>query len=496
MSLILAFDQGTTSSRSIVFDLSGAPLASAAQEFTQHYPSPGLVEHNPDEIWESQLATAKEALRRADRQASDLAAIGITNQRETTLLWSRDTGKPIGRAIVWQDRRTADHCNRLKEQGLEATVRERTGLVIDPYFSATKIAWMLNNIDGARKEAEAGNLAFGTVDSWLIYKLTGGERHVTDVTNASRTMLFNLHTLDWDDELLRELDIPRTLMPEVAPSAGNLGTTEPGLFGTAIPISGVAGDQQAALFGQACFQVGMAKNTYGTGSFVVMNTGDRPVIADGVLTTLGWQLQGARPTYALEASIFITGAAIQWLRDSLGLIQTSAEVEDLAASVADNGGVYFVPALTGLGSPHWDPYARGLIIGLTRGSTRAHLARAALEAMAFQTCDGIRAMEAPSETPLQELRVDGGACVNNLLMQFQADLLGRPVLRPRVTETTALGAAYLAAVGQGLASTEDLARTWALDRRFEPTMSAARREALHRDWTRAVKRAGRWQTPS
>ncbi len=496
MTYYLAFDQGTTSSRSIVFDARGQVVASASQEFTQHYPQPGRVEHDANELWESQLATARTALRKAGLTGRDIAALGITNQRETTVVWDRKSGKPVAPAIVWQDRRTAPLCNELKAQGLEATVKEKTGLVIDPYFSATKLQWLLEHTPGLRKRAEAGELAFGTVDSWLLYQLTGKQRHLTDVTNASRTMLFNLHTLNWDDELLRLLDIPRALLPNVRPSAGHFATCDDGLLGASIPICGVAGDQQAALFGQACFEAGMAKNTYGTGSFVVMNTGEQAVLGEGVLTTLAWQLEGEAPQYALEASIFITGAAVQWLRDGLGVIKTSAEIEALAASVPDNGGVYFVPALTGLGAPHWDPHARGTIVGLTRGSTRAHLARAALEAMAYQTRDGIEAMEALSGTPLKELRVDGGASVNDLLMQFQADVLQRPVLRPRVTETTALGAAFLAAVGSGHASPNVLADTWALERRFEPSMSASESARYYWHWQRALARARAWEEPA
>jgi len=470
MKPILALDQGTTSSRSIVFDLEGNLLGLAQQEFTQHFPEPGWVEHNPEEIWDSQLATAREALKRAGISASELGAIGITNQRETTILWERRTGRPVYRAIVWQDRRTAGICDELKARGLEPVFHQKTGLVLDPYFSGTKIKWILDHHPDLRARAEAGELAFGTVDSWLIFRLTGGQVHATDVTNASRTLLFNIHQLEWDEELLGYLGVPRAILPEVRPSAGSFGETDPGLLGARVPIAGVAGDQQAALFGQACFSAGMAKNTYGTGAFVVMNTGEKAVLGEGVLTTLAWQLPQEGPRYALEGSIFIAGAAVQWLRDGLGLISSSAQVEDLAASVPDNGGVYFVPALVGLGAPHWDAYARGAILGLTRGATKAHLARATLESMAYQTRDAIEAMSRASEVPLRELRVDGGAAVNNLLMQFQADILGVPVLRPKVTETTALGAAYLAAIGVGLAKREDLACSWALDRRFEPSM--------------------------
>ncbi len=490
---ILALDQGTTSSRSIVFDLEGRILGTAQQEFTQHFPQPGLVEHNPEEIWETQLATAKEALKRAAVAASDLTAIGITNQRETTVLWERKSGRPVYRAIVWQDRRTAGICDELKAKGLEPLFHEKTGLLLDPYFSGTKLKWLLDTQPGLRERAEAGELAFGTVDSWLIYKLTGGQTYVTDVTNASRTLMFNIHTLSWDDELLMALGIPRSLLPKVLPSAGEFGTTDPGLLGAAVSIRGVAGDQQAALFGQACFTPGMAKNTYGTGAFVVMNTGEKPVFGDGVLTTVAWQIAGQPAQYALEGSIFIAGAAVQWLRDGLELIHTSSEVEDLAGSVEDAGGVYFVPALVGLGAPHWDPYARGAILGLTRGSTKAHLARAALEAMAYQTKDAIDAMDKASGITLKELRVDGGAVVNNLLMQFQSDVLGVPVLRPGVAETTALGAAFLAAIGSGAATQDEIQAHWALERRFEPAMEAETRDRLYQGWTKAVGRALNWE---
>lgn len=515
MPYILALDQGTTSSRAIVFDDRGTLVASAQQEFTQHYPAHGQVEHNPEEIWESQLATARLAIRRAKCKLADIAAIGITNQRETTILWDRKTGNPVGpnrRAIVWQDRRTAAICDELKRAGHEDLVRQRTGLLIDPYFSATKIRWMLDHADSRtgtrvrlkktslRKRAEDGEIAFGTVDSWLIWNLTGGEVHATDITNASRTLLFNIHTLDWDDDLLDLFGVPRAVLPNVVPSSGVIGETEPGLLSDArrtrddiaIPIAGVAGDQQAALFGQACFEPGMAKNTYGTGSFIVLNTGEEARLGDGVLTTIGWQLEGQQPVYAQEASIFITGAAVQWLLDGLGLIKTSAEVEDLANSVKDNGGVYFVPALTGLGAPHWDPYARGIIVGLTRGSTAAHLARATIEAMAYQTRDGIDAMQRATGIDLAELRVDGGAAANDMLLQFQADMLDTPVLRPEITETTALGAAYLAALGVGATTLKKIERQWKLDRRFKPKMKAQHRDARYRDWQRAVERSRAW----
>lgn len=519
MTHLLALDQGTTSSRAIVFSFSGDVVAAAQQEFTQHYPQPGWVEHNAEEIWQSQLAVTREAMRRANLDAHDIAAIGITNQRETTILWDRSTGKPISRAIVWQDRRTSEMCEHLKAAGHERIVREKTGLVLDPYFSATKLHWLLRD-DALRSKAEAGELCFGTVDSWLIYNFTGGQVHATDVTNAARTLLLNIHTLRWDPQLLKIFDIPRAVLPQVKPSSGVFATTDAGLLGGEIPIAGVAGDQQAALFGQACFQPGMAKNTYGTGSFVVMNIGSdafgcRPSAigrgseskaptdgrepkaespADGVLCTVAWQIGDAKPCYALEASIFITGAAVQWLRDGLGLIKTAAEVEDLAASVPDSGGVYFVPALAGLGSPHWDASARGTIVGITRGTTAAHLARATLEAIAYQVRDGIDAMRTASGIELRELRVDGGAAINDMLMQFQADMLDTPVIRPKVTETTALGAAYLAGLGVGALDLQQIESHWQPGQRFEPKMNASQRDVLHRNWKRAVTRACHWAT--
>jgi glycerol kinase len=492
MAHFLALDQGTTSSRTIVFDDTGNILASAQQEFTQHYPKPGLVEHNAEEIWESQLATIRKAMKRAKLDAGNIAGIGITNQRETTIVWDRKTGKPLSRAIVWQDRRTASMCDELKSQGHEEAVRSKTGLLLDPYFSGTKLRWLLDNVSGLREKAERGDACFGTVDSWLIYRLTGNEVHATDPSNASRTLLYNIHELDWDDELLAMLGVPRAMLPEVKPSAGAFGETDRGLLGGSIPIAGVAGDQQAALFGQACFDKGMAKNTYGTGSFIVLNTGETAVEGDGLLTTIAWQIHGKPPMYALEASIFITGAAVQWLRDGLGLIKTSAEVEDLAESVEDSGGVYFVPALAGLGAPHWDPYARGTIVGLTRGTTAAHIARATLEAIAYQVRDGIDAMKQSAHLDLKELRVDGGAAADDLLLQFQADMLDCPVLRPKVTETTALGAAALAMIGTGTLDMDGLRDRWQLDHRFEPRMDQAQRETLYRGWQRAVERSKRW----
>jgi glycerol kinase len=492
MKCLLALDQGTTSSRSMLFNLEGRPIGSAQQEFQQHFPQPGWVEHDPLDIWQSQLQTAREVLAKTGTALSDIVSIGITNQRETTLIWERATGKPIYPAIVWQDRRTAGTCDRLKQQGLEELFRSKTGLVLDPYFSGTKIAWILENVKGAAQRAQAGELAFGTVDSWLMYNLSGRVAHLTDVSNASRTLVFNIHTLQWDDELLRILRVPKALLPEVRPSAGAFARTAPDVFGDSIPIAGCAGDQQAALFGQACFSAGMAKNTYGTGAFVVMNTGTTSVSGDGVISTIAWQLAGQPAEYALEGSIFIAGAVVQWLRDGLGIISSSAEIERLAQDVDDNGGVFFVPAFVGLGAPYWDSYARGTIMGLTRGTTRAHLARAALEAIAFQTRDAIGAMETASKIRLQQLRVDGGASVNNFLMQFQSDLLGVPVLRPRVTETTALGAAYLAGIGVGELDVASIQQRWALDRRFEPSSKSQDRDRLHEQWLRAVDRSRAW----
>ncbi len=493
MRYTLALDQGTTSSRAILFDDAVRPVATAQREFPQYFPRPGWVEHDPEEIWESQLATAREALDRAGVPPRDVAAVGITNQRETTLLWERSSGLPVHRAIVWQDRRTADVTARWRADGLEPEVRRKTGLVLDPYFSASKLSWLLEGDPALRRRAQAGELCFGTVDSWLLWKLTAGRAHATDATNASRTLLFDLGTLDWEEGLLERFGIPRELLPRVGPSAGFFAETDPSQLGAAIPVAGIAGDQQAALFGQACLNPGMAKNTYGTGAFVVMNTGSERFLGDGVLTTLAWQIEGRAPEYALEGSIFVAGAAVQWLRDGLGLIASSAEVEALAASVPDAGGVYFVPAFVGLGAPHWDPFARGLIVGLTRGTNRGHLARAALEAMAFQTRDALAAMEAASGIPVRDLRADGGASANALLLQFQADTLAAPVLRPRITETTALGAAYLASVGAGLLKPEAIPDLWALDRRFEPRPDASARDRAYAGWLRAVERARNWE---
>jgi glycerol kinase len=495
MKALLAIDQGTTSSRSMLFDLEGKPLGSAQREFPQHFPQPGWVEHEAADIWESQIGTVRDVLQQTGTTPQELVAIGITNQRETTLIWDRKTGKPVHRAIVWQDRRTAGMCDQLKARGLEKTFSEKTGLVLDPYFSGTKIAWLLQSDADIARRAKAGELAFGTVDTWLIYNLSAGKAHVTDVSNASRTLLFNIHSLQWDDELLAALDIPKSLLPEVRPSSGALAQTDAQVLGAAVRITGDAGDQQAALFGQACFKPGMAKNTYGTGAFVVMNTGTKSVSGPGVISTIAWQLEGKPAEYALEGSIFIAGAAVQWLRDGLGIIASSGAIEELAASVPDNGGVYFVPALAGLGAPHWDPYARGAIVGITRGTTKAHLARATLESMAYQTKDAIAAMESASGLNLQELRVDGGASIDDLLMQFQCDILGVPVLRPKVTETTALGAAYLAGIGAAALDEATIANRWAVDKAFKPSMDTGARDQLYADWKRAVDRSLKWIEP-
>ena len=490
---ILALDQGTTSSRALVFDRHGRVRGAAQQEFAQHFPRPGWVEHDPADLWETTRRTALAAVAEANLTAGDLAAIGLTNQRETTLLWDRRTGRPLAPAIVWQDRRTAGLCAALQRRGLGPRFRARTGLVLDPYFSGTKLAWLLDHVPGARRRAARGELAFGTVDTWLLWKLTGGKVHATDVSNASRTLLLNLRTGEWDDELLRLLRIPRAVLPTVQASSGVFGhvTAIPALRG--VPISGVAGDQQAALFGQACFRPGMAKNTYGTGCFLLLHTGDRPIVSrHQLLTTIAWKLDG-RLEYALEGSVFNGGAVVQWLRDGLGLIARSADIEALAARAPDNGGVYLVPAFTGLGAPHWDPAARGTIVGLTRGSTAAHLARAALESIAFQSADLLAAMEADARLPLRELRVDGGATVNNGLMQFQADLLRVPVVRPRTIETTALGAAYLAGLAVGYwRDRAEIAALWRSDRAFAPHGAAATMRHLQADWHRAVGRAGHW----
>lgn len=492
--VVIALDQGTTSSRALVFGPDAAVLGSAQREFTQHYPTPGWVEHDANEIWSSQSGVAAEALAAAHRHVGDIAAIGITNQRETTVVWDRATLEPVAPAIVWQDRRTAAAVDLHKRDAATAQmVRERSGLVLDAYFSASKLAWMLEHVSGLRARAERGELAFGTVDSWLVARLTRGEVHVTDVTNACRTMLFNIHTLDWDDELLALWGVPRAMLPEVRSSSEVYGHVADGLPLAGVPIAGIAGDQQAATFGQACFAAGQAKNTYGTGCFLVLNTGPEPVTsANQLLTTVAWQRPGEL-RYALEGSIFIAGAVVQWLRDGLHLIRHSEDVEALARSVDDAGGVYLVPAFAGLGAPHWDPYARGLIVGITRGTTAAHLARAALEGIAYQVVDVIRAMEADAGVPLSELRVDGGAARNDHLMQLQSDLLGVPVVRPAVTETTALGAAYLAGLAVGVWSgPEEVAAMWREERRFEPSMPPERRASMLDGWRRALERAKGW----
>ncbi len=494
MKYVLALDQGTTSSRAMVFDRGGRAVASEQKEFRQIFPQAGWVEHDAGEIWSTQLSCAQSALRKAGIAARDVAGIGITNQRETTLLWDRSTGMPIANAIVWQDRRTADRCAALRVDGVESTVTARTGLLLDPYFSATKVEWLLDHIPGARRRAERGELAFGTIDSWLIWNLSGGAAHVTDVSNASRTMLANLATLDWDEELLATFNVPRAVLPRITSSSEVVGMTAPALFGEAIAIAGNAGDQQAATFGQACFDRGMAKNTYGTGAFMLMNVGEAPQpSANRLLATAGWRLGEDRAAYMLEGSVFVAGAVVQWLRDGLGLIDRSEHVEALARQVTDSGGVLLVPAFVGLGAPHWDPDARGLLIGITRGTERGHVARAALESIAFQSADVLAAMQRDAHSPLTELRVDGGAARNDLLMQFQADVMGVPVVRPEVTETTALGAAYLAGIATGVwTSTSELASLWRAERRFEPRMQADQREALMSQWHRAVDRARQW----
>jgi glycerol kinase len=502
---ILSLDQGTTSSRAIVFNAQGRPVGAAQEEFPQIYPQPGWVEHDPESIWSTQLSTARRALAQAGLTAADIAAIGLTNQRETTVIWDRRTGQPIHNAIVWQCRRTAPMCDRLKAEGFDRAIRAKTGLVTDAYFSGTKVAWLLDNVPGARARAERGELAFGTVDSFLLWRLSRGQLHVTDVSNASRTLLYNIHALEWDAEILEHLGIPASLLPSVRPSSEVYGGADPSLFGGAIPLAADAGDQQAAAFGQACFTSGTAKNTYGTGCFLLLNTGQVAVeSASGLLTTIGWQLGSSRAsvasgkptTYCLEGSVFIAGAAVQWLRDGLGLIRESADVERLAASVPDNGGVYLVPAFVGLGAPYWDPYARGTVLGLTRGATAAHLARATLESIAYQTRDVLEAMRLDAQVQLQALRADGGAARNGLLMQFQADILGVPVQRPVVSETTALGAAYLAGLASGLwASPAQLSSLWTLDAEWTPKMSSSQREDLYGQWKRAAERARDWARP-
>lgn len=492
MKYILSLDQGTTSSRAILFDHSGSVVAVAQKEFPQIFPKPGWVEHDPMDIWSTQAGVASEVLQKARIKSTEIAAIGITNQRETTIVWDRKTGKPICNAIVWQDRRTAPLCDKLRALKKDRVIRKKTGLVLDAYFSATKIRWILDNVKGARAKANAGELAFGTVDTWLVWNLSGGKTHVTEVSNASRTMLYNIVKGDWDKELLELFKIPKSMLPEVRSSSEIYAHTT--MLGSSVPIAGMAGDQQAALFGQVCTRPGMVKNTYGTGCFMLMNTGPKPIASkNNLLTTVAWRI-GNRTEYALEGSIFIAGAVVQWLRDGLGIIRHSSEVEALAASVPDTGGVYLVPAFAGLGAPHWDAYARGTIMGLTRGSTRAHIARAALEGIALQVVDILKAMEADSGIRLKQLRVDGGASTNNLLMQMQADLLNVPVVRPRIPETTALGAAYLAGLAVGFWKNQtDIARQWQVDKTFKPAIKPAARNQITRGWQKALGRAKGWE---
>ena len=494
MNAILALDQGTTSSRAILFDHSGKILGVAQKEFRQIYPQAGWVEHDPREIWETQLEVAREVLARTKLPAKDVVAVGITNQRETTVVWDRKTGQPIHNAIVWQDRRTAGFCDQLKREGRAEVIAQKSGLVIDAYFSGSKLRWLLDNVPGARERAQRGELAFGTIDTWLLWNLTRGALHVTDPSNASRTMLFNLHTGAWDEELLKILDVPREVLPQVRSSSEIYSGTATDVFDAAIPLAGIAGDQQAALFGQNCFQRGLAKNTYGTGCFMLMNIGPEPAPSrNQLLTTVAWKA-GQDIEYALEGSVFIGGAVVQWLRDGLGLIKHSAEIEALAASVPDSGGVYLVPAFAGLGAPHWDQYARGTITGLTRGTTAAHLARAALEGIAFQVADVLAVMKQDSGIELTELRVDGGAANNNLLMQFQADILRVPIVRPKIVETTALGAAYLAGLATGFwKDRAEVQRVWEADRTFEPKLSADEAAARQQRWAQALERAREWE---
>ena len=495
---VLSIDQGTTGTSVLIFDSEGEVRSRAYSEFTQYYPRPGWVEHDASEIWQVSIGVIAEALKAGDIRASDLDAIGITNQRETVVLWERASGEPVGKAIVWQDRRTAAYCDQLRaREGLEEKIRAKTGLVIDPYFSGTKIKWLLDNVKGLRRRAEKGEIAFGTIDSWLVWKLTGGRAHITDYSNASRTLLYNIHDLRWDQEILEILDISPLVLPEVKPSSFIYGETDPEIFfGThSIPIAGIAGDQQAALFGQACHGPGRAKNTYGTGSFILMNTGNVAIRSrEKLLTTIAWGIGDAPIEYALEGAIFITGAAVQWLRDGLGIIKKAAEIEPLARSLVSNDGVYFVPALVGLGAPHWDPYARGILAGITRGTTNAHIARAVLESISYQTRDVVEVMERDLGLPLKELRADGGASVNSFLMQFQADILSVPVEVPRIVETTALGAAYLAGLATGFwQSQEEIDTKWKLAHRYEPAMPADERDRLYRRWHRAVDRAKGWE---
>ncbi len=490
---ILALDQGTTSSRSVVFDKKGNIVSVAQKEFTQYFPKPGWVEHDPLEIWSSQASTAAEATTKKGIYGADIAAIGITNQRETVVVWDRKTGKPVYNAIVWQDKRTSTYCDELKSQGKSKLIREKTGLVIDSYFSGTKVKWILDNVEGARKKAEAGDLIMGTIDSWLIWNMTKGELHITDVTNASRTLLFNINTLEWDDELLELFNIPKSMLPQVKQSSEIYGSTNPNFFASKIPIAGIAGDQQAALFGQMCTKPGMVKNTYGTGCFMLMNIGEKPIVSENnLLTTVAWSING-KTHYALEGSIFIAGAVVQWLRDSLKIIKKSEDVEKLAASVDSTEGVYLVPAFAGLGAPYWNQHAKGSIFGLTRGSTDAHIARAALESIAFQTMDVLKAMEADSKISIKELRVDGGATVNNLLMQFQADVLNTSTVRPKVIETTVMGAAYLAGLAVGFwESLEEIQEIWQVDANFDPTTERKEIEQNIKGWYRAIDAVEYW----
>ena len=490
---MMALDSGTTSNRCILFDRAGRIVSVAQREFTQYFPQPGWVEHDANEIWATLLGVAVEAMQMAGAAAADIAAIGITNQRETTIVWDKATGEPVHHAIVWQCRRTSEYCDELRARGLTARFREKTGLVLDAYFSATKLHWLLENVPGVRERAAKGELLFGTVETWLIWKLTGGRAHVTDYSNASRTMLFNINTLDWDEEILAELNIPRSMLPKPLPSSGLLGTTDPSLLGGEIPITGAAGDQQAALFGQTCFQPGEAKNTYGTGCFLLMNTGEKPVFSqNGLVTTIAWGL-GEKVTYALEGSIFVAGAAIQWLRDEMKLIANAAESEAVAQEVTDTNGCYVVPAFTGLGAPYWDQYARGAIVGLTRGCNRAHIVRATLDSLTYQTYDVLNAMRADSGIALASLKVDGGASANNYLMQTQADVIGAPVLRPTCVESTAMGAAYLAGLAVGFWRDQaEIRKIWAVDRTFEPQLDAKSRDARLHGWHRAVQRAFDW----
>jgi glycerol kinase len=492
---VLSIDQGTTGTTVLVFDHDGAIVGRAYSEFTQHYPRPGWVEHDANEIWDVSRRVVGTALGEANVSARQLAAVGITNQRETTVMWDRNTGEPVHHAIVWQDRRTAGFCDELKERGLEETFRNKTGLVIDAYFSGTKVKWLLDNVEGLRERAQNGDIAFGTIDSWLVWKLTGGQAHITDYSNASRTLMYNIYDLEWDEEILEILDVPREVLPEVKPSSFVYGETDPdSFFQASVPVAGIAGDQQAALFGQAAYEEGLAKNTYGTGSFVLLNTGTEAVPSkEGLLTTIAWGIGDEPVEYALEGAIFITGAAVQWLRDGLGIIQNAAETDELARSIESNDDVYFVPALVGLGAPHWDSYARGTIVGITRGTDRAHLARAALESMAYQTLDVVRAMERDSGITLKELRADGGAVANTFLMQFQADILGVPVEVPEITETTALGSAYLAGLATGFwESRDELDAKWKLAHRYDPQMGEEERERLHGRWLKAVERSKAW----